>query len=86
MLLISTLGRVLKNFGKQSVRPFVEKEGLSSHPLGIWSSAVFTGNKETAEGFLLHGHIRVSIAIPVCGHGREAHTGRNPFEAQSPRV
>jgi hypothetical protein len=73
------------------------KKSLSSHPLWVWTftPSVFTGGEERAERFPLYGPVRVSvtviiviavsIGVPVRGHGREAHPGRDAFEARSSR-
>ena len=82
----------IEKLGKQSVRPVVEKPSLSSHPLWIWTStsSVFTGSEEITERFSLRGRVHASVVtvtvpsvVSVCGHCREAHTGRNSFEARS---
>jgi hypothetical protein len=64
---------------------------LSSHPLGIWTSTsdVFS-SEEITKRFSLHSPVSVvvvtvSITVPVCGHGREAHTCRDSFETRSSR-
>jgi len=72
---------------EKTVRSVVEKQSLSSHPLGIWTStsSVFTSSEEITERFSLRGRVRVPVTVPsvvpVCGHCREAHTGRDSFKA-----